>query len=236
MIRCSRTGPTLSAFVSVVCIALAACGGVQEAPLGLLSEPVEATARAANPISIALTVNDSSHYSIRSDGGGEYVHGQQTISAQIDGFGNLMISVATADSPARMLTFDYSAPADPANPFPATANGARWFKIKSNATNNGNPSIGAMTVGQAYCYNVTVAHGDGITQYQDTYNPAASTGSTYVTITRTSSGTWRMVTTPGCGGTANRAAVHTQDMTVRRGSLVFRGYWNLGFAMTFRTL
>ncbi len=227
--------PRIPALVGIIGVTLAGCAGIDQSVTE--PDPTPSFAKALTPIPIAVTVSDSAQYHVRSDGLGEYVDGQQTVTAQIDGFGNLLVTVATAAPPARMLTFDYSAPADPLNPFPATAAGARWFKIKSNKTNNGNPAIGAMNLNTSYCYNVTLAHGDGITQYQDGFNQALNGQATYVTIVRTSSTTWTMATNPACSGAhANWALVTTVAVAKNGGGSVTRGLWDLGFAISFRSL
>lgn len=221
-----------------VLVLLAAAGCSQP---DLATSPVGATAEAllAKPTSsipLAFTVSDGPGYRIRSDGLGEYVHGQETVSAELDGYGNLQISVASALPPLRMLTFDYSVPADPSNNYRPNLAGTRWFRIKSNKANNGNPGIHELAVGSDRCYNVTVAHGDLATQHVDGFNTAADPQSTYVLITRTGSSTWSMTTGTGCSGLPDIASLYSQDVSRRNQPRVFRGYFSLPFAIAIRSV
>lgn len=195
-----------------------------------------ALARPATSIPVAFTVSDAAPNRIRSDGLGEYVNGQGTVTAEIDTYGNLQVSVTSALPPARNLTFDYDAPADPANTYRPNLSGSRWFRIKSNKTNNNNPGLHEMTVGSSACYNVTFAHGDGVTQWVDNFNPAADAGSTYALVTRTSSTAWTLNVGAGCAGTANRGALSSQDVSRKNQPRISRGYYDLQVTMVIRTL
>jgi hypothetical protein len=203
-------------------------------PLGsrVPTEPSLAKAPPSTPI--AFSVDDAEGNRIRSDGGGEYVNGLQAVSATIDGYGNLDVSNTASSTPDRRLTFDYSVPTDPSNPF-VVPTGQRWFRIKSNKAATGAPGLTLLTVGASACYGVLFAHGDGVTQVRDDFNTAAYGAATFAAVTRTSATTWEMTTTGTCGANAGWAAVVTQDVSRRNQPLVFRGYWDMRTRVTIRS-
>jgi hypothetical protein len=173
---------------------------------------------ATDVVLLAMTVADDNSHEIRSDGLGEYQNGVDGMTVMIDQFGNLQISPANANgtaAPLRRLNVIY--PPGQAWTFPNQWN----FKIKSNKTNNANPRIQDMTVGMSGCYNVTIAHRTQSIAYEDAFNPAAQSVSSYVLINRTSPTTWIMnshgVSSTGLNcGPADMAWVTGTDLTVRR--------------------
>lgn len=193
-------------------------------------------------IPIAVTVDDADlagPYRIRSDGGGEYVNGQQGMTAIIDDVGNLQITPTNGDgtTPAdRSLVFDFSQPASPSNTYRPDVSGQINFKIGSNGGGpriqdlgmNGNPVAG--------CYLVWFAFRNLTTHHRIWFNPSIDAGATKAYITRTSPSSWTMVSDGPCGANANWGAVQSQDLTRKNAPLVFRGDYIMRFSVRFRTL
>ena len=192
---------------------------------------------------IAVQVEDtgpSGAYRIQSDGLGEYVNGLQGMTAEIDPYGNLQITPATASStnpPQRTLKFDFSAPLDPSNVYRPDESGQQNFKIKTNAFGvpriqdlgvNGNPV--------SACYFATIAHNNATIHHRAIFNPASDPSSTPAFITRTSisPATWTMVSDGPCATNANLAGVWSQDLVKKNAPLVFRGYYDLQFSIRLR--
>jgi hypothetical protein len=203
-------------------------------------------AKAGTSTRLAVTVTDSGPgtewHGIRSDGGGDYVDGQQGITAVIDGYGNLLFSELLATTPARTLTFDFSFPIDPSNTYRPDVAGQQRFQLTTNPNGvagtpkisdlgvNGNPSFA--------CYNTAIAHRTGTARYEAYFNTNHDPQSTRVLITRTGSDTWTLVANDArCGLNADWAALHSEDLTTRKAApLVFRGYYRLPFSMQLRSL
>ena len=222
---------------------LSGCG--DPVSTGALSPTEPSFARAAPSVPLAITVEDqgpAGPYRVRSDGGGDYVNGLQTVIAEIDGWGSLQFRVLITASPARTLTFDFDAPIDPANSFRPETAGAQNFTIKSNATTTGAPSIAELGINgnpASACYNVTLAYSTAITKHGMHFNTIADPGSTYVYITRTSvsPATWSMVTNDAsCGSTPNSASLYTQLSSKKPQPLVFRGYYDLRLSIILRAI
>lgn len=228
---------------------LGACAGTDSAPtspsdLRLTTAMTGAAAPSKiTPTPIAVQVEDtgpSGAYRIQSDGLGEYVNGLQGMTAEIDPYGNLQITPATANSttpPQRTLKFDFSAPTDPLNTYRPDESGQRNFKIKTNAF--GNPRIQDLGLSGnpvSACYNATIAHENTTTHHRAIFNPASDPSSTRAYITRTSisPATWTMVSDGPCVLNANLAGVWSQDLFRKNAPLIFRGYYHLQFSIQFR--
>jgi hypothetical protein len=202
-----------------------------EPPIRIAAKPVPSTVR------LGMTVSDAG-YQIQSDGLGEYLDGVDGMTVTIDGYGNLQIGPGNINGttpPVRRLDVHY--PVGQVYTFPN-----QWtFKIKSNKTNNGNPSIQDMVVGTALCYNVTIFHATQAISYEDAFNTAVNPGAGYVLITRTGAGSWTMassgVATTGLDcGADDIAWVKGTDLTVRRGGGFTVGLVNQSFAIALRAL
>lgn len=211
-------------------ILLGACSGdtVGTSPLRSAA-PLLAKAAASIPLSV--TVQDAGTR-LTSDGGGAYVHGVAGITAQIDGFGNLKFASTASAAPQRTLDFDFSAPLNPANTFSPSTSGQRFFQILTNPnTASGAPKISELAVGASACYYATAAFQTVTTGNQAWFNLAHDPQSVLVTVQRDASAQWTM--SSGCGATSGGAAgVWTQDLTVRRSTAVFRGYYDMSFSFT----
>lgn len=194
---------------------------------------------------LSMTLNDSSQYRIRSDGQGAYVNGADGMTAEIDAYGNLLISPlngGSATPAARSLTFDYSVHLD-GGTYVINDVGQINFKILSNKVNNGNPGIDQLAVGSnpvSGCYNMTFAHGSPTTSFRSIFNVASNAASTYIRVTRTNPGVhpavWSLVTNGGCQSVPNSAAVTTQEQVKGNPPLVFRGYYDQSFVITLTEL
>jgi hypothetical protein len=240
MHRRMLSSPPLPSVAGAALFLLAACGRPDQlatAPVDRVS--TQAFAKGATAISLGVTVADAPNR-IQSDGKGEYVDGQQGVIAQIDTYGNLLFNSPVASNAVRTVTFDYSAPVDPNNTYRPDETGQVSFRFLTQGTTgvpgisslgvNGNPSSG--------CYHATLSHMTAATGFTDWFNPAAYPGSitAYITRTSISPATWTMVSNGPCGGTANIAALQSQDRTTRNAKNVDRGYYNQQFSFTFRAL
>jgi hypothetical protein len=230
------TVPLLTLAASLI---LAACNDPASGPL-TASDPGPALSKAAQPTLLGVTVLDADDlgaaYKIQSDGLGEYVNGVQTITAEIDAFGNLQIGPTLSSTLARTLRFDFSAPADPLNSYRADIGQQQW-KITTNPNVvPGTPAINSLTVGGSGCYGSAVSHQNAGTQYPIFYNTASDAQSVNVYITRTSSSTWTVVTNGPCAGTPNQGALYSQSLAHGNQPRVFRGYYNLSFSLRLRAL
>ena len=223
----------------------AACNDPVSGPLAL-SDPMPVLSKAAQPTLLGVTVQDADAfgvaYRIQSDGQGEYVNGVQTLTAEIDAFGNLQFGPTLSTSLARKIRFDFSAPVDPLNSYRPDESGQQEWKFKTNpniVTNtpgindlgvNGNPVSG--------CYGSTVSHQNAGTRYPIIYNTVSDAQSVNVYITRTSvsPATWTVVTNGPCAGTANQGALYSQIVTNKNAPMVFRGYYNVSFSLRLRAL
>ncbi len=204
------------------------------------------TARAVSSTPLAVTVEDQGPggaYRIQSDGLGEYVNRVQTVTAEIDAYGNLQFGPTLSTSLARTLRFDFSAPADPLNTYRPNESGQQAWKIKTNPNVvagtpkitdlgiNGNPVSG--------CYGSTIAHQNATMHHRAIFNTASDPQSTNVYITRTSisPARWTMVSNGPCGGNANWTALYSQVLNTKPASpLVLRGYYNLQLSILLRAL
>jgi hypothetical protein len=220
---------------------LSGCGDATSTEALSPTEP--SFARAAPSVPLAITVDDlgpTGSYHVRSDGGGEYVNGMQTVIAEIDGYGSLQFRVLITTSPARTLTFDFNAPIDPANAFRPPTTGAQNFTIKSNAYTTGAPSIAELGINgnpSSACYYITLAYSTATTRHGMHFNTIKDPGSTYAYITRTSvsPAVWTMVTdAASCGSTPNAASLYTEAISKKPQPLVFRGYYDLRLSITLR--
>jgi hypothetical protein len=236
---------SLSLLALAASLFLAACNDPASGPLAS-KDPAPALSKAAQPTLLGITVQDSDSfgaaYRIQSDGLGEYVHGVQTVTAEIDASGNLQFGPALSSALARRLRFDFSAPVDPLDSYRPNESGQQEWKIKTNpnivpgtpAINslglNGNPVSG--------CYGSTVSHQNAGTRYPIIYNTVSDPQSVNVYITRTSisPATWTVVTNGPCAGTANQGALYSQSTTGGNPPLVFHGYYNLSFSLRLRAL
>jgi hypothetical protein len=211
-------------------ILLGACSEdtVATSPLGA---PSVLLAKSAAPIPLSVTVQDVGTR-LTSDGGGAYVDGTQGITAQIDGFGNLKFESTASATPLRTLNFDFSAPSNPANSFSPSTSGQRFFRILTNPnTANGAPKISDLVPSASACYYATAAYQTATTGNQAWFNLAHDPQSVPVTVRRDASAQWSMFS--GCGiASGGVAGVWTLDLTVRRSTAVFRGYYDMGFSFT----
>jgi hypothetical protein len=236
---------TISLFALAASLILAACNDPASAPL-TADIPKPAFTKAAQPTPLAVTVQDADAlgalYRIQSDGLGEYVNGVQTMTAEIDGSGNLQFGPALSSTLARRIRFDFSAPVDPLNSYRPDESGQQEWKFKTNpnvvpgtpAINNlglnGNPVSG--------CYGSTVSHQNAGIRYPIIYNTASDAQSVNVYITRTSisPATWSVVTNGPCAGTMNQGALYSQLVTNKNAQMVFRGYYKASFSLRLRAL
>jgi len=192
------------------------------------------------PIPIAVTVEDAGllgPYKIQSDGRGDYVDGQQGMTAWIDQFGNLQISPnnGQATTPAlRQLTFNFSVPADPLNTYQPDVLGQTNFKILSN--DYGNPRIQDLVVDGNACYRVTFAFRNATTHHQIDFNTGINAQAAFVLITRTSDSTWTVVSDGPCGANPGWGVVRSQDLTRKNAPLVARGNYIMPFSIRIRAL
>lgn len=220
---------------------LAACDDTASAP----TAPGAQAAKGGASTPLGMTVQDqgpSGAYRIYGDGKGEYVNGVDGIGAVIDTYGNLEIGpTAVSTSQVRTLKFDFSAPADPSNTYrPDESLPQQQWKIKTNPNVvagtpkitdlgvNGNPASG--------CYGSTIAHQNGVTHHRVIWNTASDPQSTNVYITRTSATTWTVVSNGPCAGNPDWGAVYSMDLTRKNAPLVYRGLYNLRFALALRSL
>jgi hypothetical protein len=221
---------------------LVACGETDSTAPVLVVDP--SFARAAPSVPLGITVEDGTAagpYMVRSDGGGEYIHGLETVIAEIDGFGNLQFRVLVTPTPARTLTIDHSAPFDSGNTYMPSSQGQTNFTIKTSKVNNDNPSLADLGIGSnpaSGCYSTTIAYSDGTTSYQSWFNTDVTAGSTFVRISRasTSPSIWTMVADGSCGSTPYSAGLKTQLLSGKKPPLVFRGYYDLRLSIVFRAL
>jgi len=233
----------MPAIAALAMMLLAACQDAVSTPISADNLSMRAT-KAAPPTSLAVTVEDQGPlgpYKIQSDGLGEYVDGVQTITAEIDGFGNLQFGpTPLSTSLARTLRFDFSAPVDPLNAYRPDESGQQLWKIKTNPNVvAGTPKITDLGINGnpvSACYGSTVAHQNAGTSYPAIFNTASDPQSTNVYVTRTSvsPATWTMVSNGSCAGNANQAALYSEVVTARNPTLVFRGYYILSFSLRMR--
>jgi hypothetical protein len=236
---------TVSLLALATSLILTACNDPASAPLAA-DDPMPALSRAAQPTLLAVTVQDADvlgfAYKIQSDGLGEYVNGVQTVTAEIDGSGNLQFGPAFSTALARRIRFNFSAPVDPLNSYRPDESGQQEWKFKTNPNVvSGTPAINALGVNGnpvSGCYGSTVSHQNAGTRYPIIYNTASDAQSVNVYITRTSisPATWTMVTNGPCAGTANQGALYSQIVTNKNAPMVFRGYYNLSFSLRLRAL
>ena len=223
----------------------AACNDPVSGPLAL-SDPMPVLSKAAQPTLLGVIVQDASSlgdaYRIQSDGLGEYVNGEQTVTAEIDAFGNLQFGPALSSALARRLRFNFSAPVDPLNTYRPDESGQQEWKIKTNPNVvPGTPAINSLGVNGnpvSGCYGSTVSHQNAGTRYPIIYNTASDAQSINVYITRTSisPATWSVVTNGPCAGTVDQGALYSQIVTNKNAPMVFRGYYNLSFSLRLRAL
>jgi len=192
-------------------------------------------ARPTQEIPIAFTVSDAAPNRIRSDGLGEYVDGP-SVSAVLDHVGNLQITGIT-----RRVVFDYSGAQVTGAAYTPDTTGMQGMRIVSQ--NNVTPSVPRMqdmTVGSTACYGLTIPYTNGAQQqvrhlYHGYQEAPQTSSSVHVFVTRTSATTWSVTSSGPCPVNSDWAGVWTID-NVKKAQFVFRGYFNLPFSMTFRTL
>jgi hypothetical protein len=236
---------TASLFALAAALTLAACNDPASAPL-TTDTPQPAFTKAAQPTLLAVTVQDAdplgAAYRIQSDGLGEYVNGVQTMTAEIDGSGNLQFGPALSSTLARRIRFDFSAPVDPLNSYRPDESGQQEWKFKTNPNVvPGTPAINALGVNGnpvSGCYGSTVSHQNAGIRYPIVYNTASDPQSVNVYITRTSvsPATWTVVTNGPCAAIANHGALYSQLVTNKNAPLVFHGYYQASFSLLLRTL
>jgi hypothetical protein len=198
--------------------------------------------RQQSPIPIGVTVEDAGPLGanrIRSDGLGEYVDGQQGMTAWIDQFGNLQISPnnGTTMPAQRSLVFDFSVPADPLNTYRPDVSGQINFKILSN--DYGNPRIqdlGLNGNGLSACYRVTFAFRNVTTHHHIDFNTDINPQAAFVLITRTSASAWTVVSDGPCGANPGWGGVKSQDLVKKNASAVPRGVYVMPFSIRLRAL
>jgi hypothetical protein len=236
---------TLSHLALAGSLVLAACNDPASAPLAP-DKPAPVLSKAAQPTLLAVTVEDANAlgvaYRIQSDGLGEYVNGQQTLTAEIDGSGNLQFGPVFSSALARRLRFNFSAPTDPLNSYRPDESGQQEWKIKTNPNIvPGTPAINALGVNGnpvSGCYGSTASHQNAGTRYPIIYNTVSDPQSVNVYITRTSisPATWTMITNGPCAGTAHQGALYSQIVSNKNSPMVFRGYYTLSFSLRLRAL
>jgi hypothetical protein len=230
---------SLSLLVLAASLSLAACNDPASGPLASTG-PMPSATKAAPVTPLGVTVLDTNDlglaYKIQSDGLGEYVNGVQTITAEIDGSGNLQIGPTLSSTLARTLRFDFSAPVDPLNGYRPDTGQQQWRITTNPNVVPGTPAINSLTVGGSGCYGMAVSHQNAGTQYPIFYNTASDAQSVNVYITRTTISTWTVVTNGPCGGTANDGALYSQSLAKGNQPRVFRGYYTLTFSLRLRAL
>ena len=105
-------------------------------------------------------------------------------------------------------------------------------------TTSANPRIQDLAVNAPECVSATIATESGgaanpTVHHRAVFNVASAPGSTYARVTRTSSTAWTMVCDGSCAGTANIAGVWSQNLTVKKSPLVFRGNYNVKVSISF---
>lgn len=224
-------------FAGYVALLLAACGAETPDPTSPagLADGGPALAKPVAAIPLVVTVTGTG---IQSDGLGDYVDGEQTVLAQIDANGNFRLN-ADAVAGGRTLVLDFSAQATGASYTVNTA-GMTGFQILTQQNTTPAPGrIDNLLVGVATCYPLSLGFRDATTHHRALYHSTqennAGTQSEYVTVTRIDADTWTLVSGGICPGTPNWAGVWSQDLSTRKaGPLVFRGYWDLPVAISFR--
>ena len=240
-----RTPAAIASFLLLV-------SGCSDHPTAFLepSQALPANGRPQPAIPLVVTVEATAN--LASDGitavgyaAGEYVDGVQGMVAQLDDPGNVQFTPLNGNStapPLRTLAISYGTQLTfPTGAYIPNTSGQHNFKILTG--NAGKPRIQDLGVGVApltECYATTIAVASGgvatpSVDLRTVFNSAVvGPGPTFARITRTSATEWTMVSDGGCTGTANVAAVSSQDLTLKRQPLVFRGNYVVQFSLRLR--
>jgi len=124
-----------------------------------------------------LTIPDR----IRSDGGGPYINGQQSVSAIIDGQGDFDLNTSSKGAHTRSLFVDLTSPTSSSATPPFTTAFVDAF------LSTGGGGLPQMSVGSVKVMHLQI---DLPNYYFLDFNPSAQPGSSTVTVTRTASDTW----------------------------------------------
>lgn len=224
-------------------VLLSACAA-PDAPTAFIMPTEPLAARPAPSTPLAMTIRDAADLGamhIRSDGLGDYVHGQQGMQVEIDQYGNMQIGPTTTP-PQRTINIDYGNPVDPNNTYRPDPAGQVNFKFVSNKSATGAPSIHDLGVNgapSAACYALTVAHQNASTHHRDVFNTASAAEATFAYVTRISlaPSQWTVESgSPLCGTNPHVAALYSQDLTRKNAPLVFRGYYYQRLSLVLRGL
>ena len=236
--------PYLFLHILIICFAFAACQKQTTDTISSVSEET-ATAKAGSKpgtfpeVLVKLTVNDAGAR-VTSDGGGDYVNGQQAVSARIDQYGNLIFSCGTSGRgpnavQVRWLSYDFGDP-QPGYSARSSERGAYIATIKSSVAPTTFTPLQNLEVGATEC--VTMAMGlftlaNGVVNFHR--QPTEDNGTTptaYVYVTRNSETQWTMTPVPplsgGCSTISNVAALRVNTNLV--------GYYNMPFSFTLTKL
>jgi hypothetical protein len=188
---------------------------------------------------VKLTMNDAGN-NVTSDGGGDYIHGSQAVSARIDQYGNFIFSCGkTGRGPSatqvRWLNYNFSEPL-PTYSARASEKGAYIATIRSSVAPTAFIPLQSLSVGSTEC--ITMAMGlftlaDGVVNFhRQPTEDNNTTPTAYVYVTRTSLTQWTMTPVPpltgGCSSISNVASLRTNTNLV--------GYYNMPFSFTLTKL
>lgn len=175
---------------------------------------------------LKVTVRDAAGDKVKSDGGGDYIHGSQNVSARFDQYGNFLFN-SVGPKPNRVTlrwfncTFD-----DPIVVYitpPVTAENNR---ITGISTGNGKSMpIQNFAIGQSEC--IGFAGGPDVGEWR--LNCSGDGQSSYMVITRISSTQWTLEPVGTCSPISNVGAL-------RYGAGTLYGYYRVPFSFTLTSL
>jgi hypothetical protein len=188
-----------------------------------------------SPVALKVTVSDASGYKITSDGGGDYVNGSRTVSANFDGYGNFIFATgATSNKPGSPLVRWLSVNLDDPiviykTPPVSGANNQAGGLSTGQVEGVSFTPMQSMTVGQTQCIGLTLGGGYWVVNFHRPPEDISTSQAAYVVVTRINDTQWTMQPVGECSPNSNVGAL-------RYGTANLYGYYNLPFLFTLTKL